>query len=83
MSTLVSYLLAAILQFIGLSVPTEQESVSELTHQQFEETTSALPYSFIINNEQELKTNIRKNENRKHKGADAKRGFGVLHPFRS
>lgn len=60
MCTLVSYLLAAILQFIGVSVPTEQESESALTHQQCEETTNALPYAFIINNEQELKTNIRK-----------------------
>ena len=56
MSTLVSYLLAAILQFIGVSMPTEQETVSVLTHQQCEETTSALPYTFIINSEQELKT---------------------------
>ncbi|HLT48875.1 MAG TPA: hypothetical protein VKZ90_00365 [Aequorivita sp.] len=56
MSTLVSYLLAAILQFIGVSMPTEQETVSTLTHQQCEETASVLPYSFIINNEQELKT---------------------------
>ncbi|WP_410004979.1 hypothetical protein [Aequorivita nionensis] len=60
MSTLVSYLLAAILQFIGVSMPTEQETVSTLTHQQCEETASVLPYSFIINNEQELKTS--KNE---------------------
>ncbi|WP_131811137.1 hypothetical protein [Aequorivita soesokkakensis] len=56
MSTLVSYLLAAILQFIGASMPQEQETVSVLTHQQCEETASVLPYSFIINNEQELKT---------------------------
>jgi hypothetical protein len=56
MSTLVSYLLAAVLQFIGASVPQEQETVSVLTHHQCEETTSALPYSFIINNEQELNT---------------------------
>ncbi|MBK5212809.1 MAG: hypothetical protein JJE55_04000 [Flavobacteriaceae bacterium] len=60
MSTLVSYLLAAILQFIGTSMPKEQETVSALTHQQCEETTSTLPYSFIINSEQELKTS--KNE---------------------
>lgn len=60
MSTLVSYLLAAILQFIGASMPPEQETVSALTHQQCEETASVLPYSFIINNEQELKTS--KNE---------------------
>ncbi|CAM3377502.1 hypothetical protein [Aequorivita lipolytica] len=60
MSTLVSYLLAAVLQFIGVSMPTEQETVSVLTHHQCEETTSVLPYSFIINNEQELKTS--KNE---------------------
>lgn len=60
MSTLVSYLLAAILQFIGVSMPQEQETVSALTHQQCEETASVLPYSFIINNEQELKTS--KNE---------------------
>ena len=56
MSTLVSYLLAAILQFIGVSMPKEQETVSTLTHQQCEETTSALLYSSIINYEQELKT---------------------------
>ncbi len=56
MSTLVSYLLAAILQFIGASMPQEQGTVSVLTHQQCEETASVLPYSFIINNEQELKT---------------------------
>ncbi|MDP2685980.1 MAG: hypothetical protein Q8O62_02090 [Aequorivita sp.] len=60
MSTLVSYLLAAILQFIGANMPQEQETVSALTHQQCEETASVLPYSFIINNEQELKTS--KNE---------------------
>ncbi|KJJ38964.1 hypothetical protein [Aequorivita vladivostokensis] len=60
MSTLVSYLLAAILQFIGVSMPTEQETVSALTHQHCEETASVLPYSFIINSEQELKTS--KNE---------------------
>lgn len=60
MSTLVSYLLAAILQFIGVSMPQEQEAFSALTHQQCEETASMLPYSFIINNEQELKTS--KNE---------------------
>jgi hypothetical protein len=53
MSTLVSYLLAAVLQFIGVSMPQEQETVSALTHQQCEETTSVLPYSFIINNEHE------------------------------
>lgn len=57
MSTLISYLLAAILQFIGVSMPKEQETVSALTHQQCEETTSVLPQSFIINNEQELKKN--------------------------
>ena len=56
MSTLVSYLLAAILQFIGTSMPEEQETVSALTHQQCEENTSVLSYSFIINNEHELKT---------------------------
>lgn len=56
MSTLVSYLLAAILQFIGASMPQEQETVSALNHQQCEETSSMLPYSFIINNEQDLKT---------------------------
>ena len=56
MSTLVSYLLATILQFIGASVPAEQETVSALTHQQCEITTSMLPYSFIINNEQKFKT---------------------------
>ncbi len=56
MSTLVSYLLAAILQFIGVSMPQEQNTVSVLTHQQCEETASTLPYLFIINNEQELKT---------------------------
>lgn len=55
MSTLVSYLLAVILQFIGVSVPKEQETVSVLIHQQCEETKSVLPYSFIIKNEQELK----------------------------
>ncbi len=60
MSTLVSYLLAAILQFIGASMPQEQETVSALIHQQCEETASVLPYSFIINNEQDLKTS--KNE---------------------
>jgi hypothetical protein len=52
--------LAAILQFIGVSMPTEQETVSALTHQHCEETASVLPYSFIINSEQELKTS--KNE---------------------
>ncbi len=56
MSTLVSYLLAAILQFIGASMPQEQETVIALNHQQCEETISVLPYSFIINNEQKLKT---------------------------
>lgn len=56
MSTLVSYLLAAILQFIGVSMPSEQETVSALTHQQCEETISMLPNTFIINSEQELKT---------------------------
>ena len=56
MSTLVSYLLATILQFIGASMPTEQETVSALTHHQCEVTASTLPYSFIINNEYELKT---------------------------
>ncbi len=56
MSTLVSYLLAVILQFMNLSVPNEQETVIVLPHQQCEETASTLPYSFIINNnEQELK----------------------------
>jgi predicted tellurium resistance membrane protein TerC len=59
MSTLISYLLAAILQFIGASMPTEQETVSVLTHQQCEITTSVLPYSFIINNEQESQKLIR------------------------
>jgi len=56
MSTLVSYLLAAILQFMGVSMPKEQETVSTLPHQQCEETAGAHPYSFIINYEQELKT---------------------------
>ncbi|SRX55024.1 hypothetical protein [Aequorivita sp. CIP111184] len=56
MSTFISYLLAAILQFIGASMPQEQKTVSVLNHQQCEETASVLPYSFIINNEQELKT---------------------------
>ena len=56
MSTLVSYLLAAILQFMGVNAPKEQEAVSTLPHQQCEETTGDLPYSFIINYEQELKT---------------------------
>tara|TARA_R110002020_G_scaffold276_7_gene1529 strand:- start:8405 stop:8533 length:129 start_codon:yes stop_codon:yes gene_type:complete len=37
-------------------MPTEQETVSALTHQQCEETTRVLPYSFINNSEQELKT---------------------------
>ncbi|WP_347372744.1 hypothetical protein [Aequorivita sp. Q41] len=60
MSTLVSYLLAAILQFIGVSMPKEQETVSAMTHHQCEETTNVLPYSFIINHEQESKTS--KNE---------------------
>ncbi len=55
MSTLVSYLLAAILQFIGVNMPSEQESICALTHQQCEETTCVLPYT-LINSEQELKT---------------------------
>lgn len=60
MSTLVSYLLAVIMQFIGVSMPEEQEkNVSVLTHQQCEETSSALPYSCIMNNEQELKQTIK------------------------
>ncbi len=57
MSTLASYLLAAILQFINVSMPTQLDTISALTNQQCEETTEVLPYSFIINNEQELKTN--------------------------
>lgn len=57
MSTLVSFLLAAILQFIDVSMTQEPESVSVLNHQQCEETTSLQPYSFIINNEHEFKTN--------------------------
>lgn len=57
MSTLVSYLLAIILQFMNLSVPKEQETVIVLPHQQCEETVSTISYSFIINNnEQVLKT---------------------------
>ncbi len=60
MSTLVSYLLAAVIQFIGVSVPAEQENVSAMTHQHCEETATTLPYLLIINNEQELKTS--KNE---------------------
>ncbi|MGO3184024.1 MAG: hypothetical protein ACTIJ9_14455 [Aequorivita sp.] len=59
MSTLISYLLAAILQFIGISMPKEQEPVSVLTHQQCEETTSVQPYLFIINNDQKSKQTIR------------------------
>jgi len=55
MSTLVNYLLAIILQFIGLTTPNEDKTVSALNHQQCEESTSVSPYSFIINNEQELK----------------------------
>lgn len=55
MSTLLSYLLAAVLQLIGTSMPQERETVSALTHQQCEETASMLPNSFIINNEQESK----------------------------
>lgn len=56
MSTLVSYLLAIILQFMNLSVPKEQETVIVLSHQQCEETASTISLSFIINNnEQELK----------------------------
>lgn len=55
MSTLVSYLLAIILQFMNLSVPNEQETVIVLPHQQCEETVSTLQNSFIINNEQKLK----------------------------
>jgi hypothetical protein len=51
MSTLVSYLLAAILQFIGGSMPIEQKTVTVLNHQQCEEISSTLPYSFIIKNE--------------------------------
>ncbi len=61
MSTLVSYLLAAILQFIGVSMPKEQETVSVLNHQQCEEIASVLPYSFIINNEQEFKKQVNEN----------------------
>ena len=58
MSTLISYLLAAILQFIGTNMPYEKEAVSVLNHQQCEEAINELPQSFIINNEQELqKTN--------------------------
>jgi hypothetical protein len=53
MSTLVSYLLAAILQFIGISLHKERQNISQLTHQQCEITTNALPCSFIINNEHE------------------------------
>lgn len=60
MSTLVSYLLAAIMQFLSLSMPVVQQSTSALHHQQCVEATSALPYSFIIKNEQQLET--RKNE---------------------
>lgn len=56
MSTLVSYLLAVILQFIGISAPKEKETALALTHQQCEEKLNKLPNSFIINNEQELKT---------------------------
>lgn len=56
MSTLVSYLLAVILQFMGVSMPKEHEPVSELTNQKCRETTSVQQYSFINNNEQVLKT---------------------------
>lgn len=51
MSTLVSYLLAAILQFIGVNMPAEQQSDHVLPHQQCEQTASLLPYSFISNSE--------------------------------
>ncbi|MRT16078.1 hypothetical protein F3C99_03805 [Vitellibacter sp. q18] len=56
MSTLVSYLLAAILQFIGVIMPSDREPVSALTHQQCEESADVHPYSFIINSEQKLET---------------------------
>ncbi|MCG2418281.1 hypothetical protein K8089_04545 [Aequorivita sp. F47161] len=58
MSTLISYLLAAILQFIGASMPTEQETVSALNHQQCIESNGLAPYSFIINNEQKFKKQV-------------------------
>lgn len=51
MSTLVSYLLAAILQFIGVNMPAEEQSSSVLPHQQCEQTAGLIPYSFINNSE--------------------------------
>lgn len=58
MSTIVNYLLAATLQFIGVSVPIQQENVSALPNHQCEEITSIHPFKFIINGEQMLhKTN--------------------------
>ncbi len=58
MSTIVNFLLAATIQFLGVSTPVHKEYDSALTNQQCQEQTSALPYSKIINNEHELhKTN--------------------------
>ena len=60
MSTLVSYVLAVILQFMSLGTPAEQDNISVLIHQQCDTTASVLSDSlFIINNEQVLKTNFK------------------------
>ncbi len=58
MSTLVSYLLAAILQFMGASTPKTQEPVSVLKHQQCEEIKSQQPY-ILFTNKRESKQTIR------------------------
>ncbi len=60
MSTLVKYLLAAVLQFIGLNMPAEEETPSLLTHQQCETPDGLTANTFIISTEQLLKTS--KNE---------------------
>ncbi len=54
MSTLVSYLLAAILQFLSVELPPETNTITHLATHQCVESTNQLPYSFIINNEQEI-----------------------------
>ncbi len=56
MSTLVSYLLAAILQFLSVNVPPQAKDISHMASHQCQETKGVIQYAFIINNEQETIT---------------------------
>lgn len=55
MSTLFSYLLAIILQFIGLNMVDEQKTFSTVIQQHCEEVMVNFPQEFTIVNIQDLK----------------------------